>query len=294
MPLARDVPGQEPVSVSVRRGPGPPGPRPRPPSCAEASVGPRGLPPDADPLTGCASEPRGGRSRSVSVRPHDRSSPIPPDASGRKASTPGIDDSSLRRGSSQSGIHSSKVAAVPGAGLRAGSCGARLRQARPNGGNPSPALRGAQSESSPRPPRPSAGGIMACARGAQQLRVRRHTEDVKGPPSQLFFSMSGLVLRAAVHTSMREVCALRGASSLLCDACSEDSLWEHLYSLRWATEQGPGPPPPRASATGGWRQAFLARLRRAQAGFLARTLPTLACQKARRKDGLPDLRKIHE
>lgn len=67
-----------------------------------------------------------------------------------------------------------------------------------------------------------------------------------------------------------------------------------LFSHQWAagTAAGGKGPAAAAAADGGWKLAFLSRLRRSQANFLAKA-PALV-KKCRRKDGLPDLRKLHD
>lgn len=141
----------------------------------------------------------------------------------------------------------------------------------------------------PRPPRPSALG-MAYSRGAQRMRVQQAQRALVSTEDRSFFVLE-LVVRVACtafQDAVREVCAVRACSQQLRSICSEDAVWEQLYKLRWTS-----PSTGSSSDFCGWRQAFLARLRRVQASFLARTMPSLA-RKHRRRDGFPDLRKLHE
>jgi len=94
---------------------------------------------------------------------------------------------------------------------------------------------------------------------------------------------------AAFQNAWREVCAVRACSLQLRDICSEDHIWEQLFKLRWPQQTIA----PTQQHYSGWRKAFLTRLRRVQASFLARNMPTLV-QKNRRRDGFPDLRKVYE
>lgn len=129
---------------------------------------------------------------------------------------------------------------------------------------------------------PSAEG-MAYARGARAMRAQAHHVP------ELPLLVLELVVRLGcvrMQGAVREVCQVRACSRQLQEICSEDGVWEQLYGLRWALGAG-------QTEMKGWRQAFLARLGRAQAHFLARTLPNLV-RKHRRRDGCPELRKIFE
>ncbi|CAK9078741.1 unnamed protein product [Durusdinium trenchii] len=134
----------------------------------------------------------------------------------------------------------------------------------------------------------SSGQGMAYARGAQAMReqqaLRQKLQVGARDRSSLVLELVVRVACAAMQHAVREVCAVRTCSRQLCETCSEDAVWEQLYRLRWT---------PSSSVATGWRQAYLARLRRLQASFLARNLPNFV-RKLRRRDGLPDLRKIHD
>ncbi|CAJ1443019.1 unnamed protein product [Effrenium voratum] len=146
----------------------------------------------------------------------------------------------------------------------------------------------AMPKASHRPlPRPSAQG-MAYARGAQAMRLKEKQAKLISDPADARLFVLELLVRTActvLESALREVCAIRAASRQLRDTCTEDGVWEQLFRARWAV--------PQAAPSGGWRQAFLARLARGQAHFLARALPSLL-RRARRRDGFPDLRRVHD
>eukprot|EP00927_Polykrikos_kofoidii_P029655 TRINITY_DN25616_c0_g2_i1.p1 TRINITY_DN25616_c0_g2~~TRINITY_DN25616_c0_g2_i1.p1 ORF type:complete len:627 (-),score=88.00 TRINITY_DN25616_c0_g2_i1:60-1679(-) len=126
----------------------------------------------------------------------------------------------------------------------------------------------------------------ACVRGAQRLRRR---PPPVGPPIDGFFELSELVINAACCLSLRDVCSLRALSQRT-GGSADDFLWERLFELRWSGEKRLRP----TNAVGGsarWKNAFQACMRRAHAAFTAKTLPSLT-QRARRKDGLPDLPRL--
>ena len=110
----------------------------------------------------------------------------------------------------------------------------------------------------------------------------------RGVPVAVTTSMADLVHYTCAYHSLRDVCVLRASSRHICDACSQDTVWENLYRLRWPLEI-PGQSVPGC----GWLQRFLHRLRQVHEAFVRRKLPDLA-RKSRRRDGLPDLRKLYE
>ena len=139
--------------------------------------------------------------------------------------------------------------------------------------------------------RPSALG-MAYSRGAQRMRDMR-AKQAQGFASDLDKSLFVLELAVrnactAFQNAWREVCAVRACSCQLRDICSEDHVWEQLFKLRWPQQTSFQTVPDNS-----WRKAFLSRLQRVQASFLARNMPSLV-QKTRRRDGFPDLRKLCE
>eukprot|EP00445_Apocalathium_hangoei_P073332 CAMPEP_0204168480 /NCGR_PEP_ID=MMETSP0361-20130328/40754_1 /ASSEMBLY_ACC=CAM_ASM_000343 /TAXON_ID=268821 /ORGANISM="Scrippsiella Hangoei, Strain SHTV-5" /LENGTH=593 /DNA_ID=CAMNT_0051125941 /DNA_START=6 /DNA_END=1784 /DNA_ORIENTATION=- len=127
---------------------------------------------------------------------------------------------------------------------------------------------------------------MACMRPRKQ----KLTLDASAPPSAHVFAIWHLVARAASCLGLPEVAALRSACRCADEACSSDMVWEQLFKGKWNKEQAAGGADQRQ---GDWKQQFLVRLRRLQAAYQAKTLPSLV-QKLRRKDGLPDLQKMHE
>ena len=131
---------------------------------------------------------------------------------------------------------------------------------------------------------PSSKG-MAYARGAAYLRgaaaLRAQHDDLPLLVLELVVRLGCVRMQAAV----REVCRVRACSRQLREICSEDALWEQLYEVKWPLAAG-------KEAMKGWRHAFLARLARAQAHFLANTLPKLV--RKRRRDGCVELRRIFE
>ncbi|CAE7764795.1 unnamed protein product [Symbiodinium sp. CCMP2592] len=109
-----------------------------------------------------------------------------------------------------------------------------------------------------------------------------------GAPIAALVSTEDLMQKTIIYHSLRDICSLKASSRQLRDTCSVDAVWRSLYRLRWPREQA-GDELPVAS----WRQKFVERLRRTREGFTSRGLPALM-QKSRRRDGLPDLRKLHE
>ncbi|CAL1138754.1 unnamed protein product [Cladocopium goreaui] len=153
-----------------------------------------------------------------------------------------------------------------------------------------PDSRAGSSHRVPSRTRPSALG-MAYARGAQRMRAKQAQGALQSDHEKPLFVLE-LVVRiacAAFQNAWREVCAVRACSLQLRDICSEDHIWEQLFKLRWPQQTIA----PTQQHYSGWRKAFLTRLRRVQASFLARNMPTLV-QKNRRRDGFPDLRKVYE
>ena len=109
------------------------------------------------------------------------------------------------------------------------------------------------------PVRSSALG-MAYARGAQAMRnqeaLRRKMQLESEDRSSLVLELVVRMACVALQGAVREVCAVRACSRQLCETCSEDSLWEELFEVRWGKKP--------STEVIGWRQAFLTRLRRGE------------------------------
>eukprot|EP00404_Azadinium_spinosum_P017691 CAMPEP_0180510130 /NCGR_PEP_ID=MMETSP1036_2-20121128/50110_1 /TAXON_ID=632150 /ORGANISM="Azadinium spinosum, Strain 3D9" /LENGTH=496 /DNA_ID=CAMNT_0022520621 /DNA_START=36 /DNA_END=1522 /DNA_ORIENTATION=+ len=129
---------------------------------------------------------------------------------------------------------------------------------------------------------------MACVRGAQLVRERVRAP-LDSSPCETFIGLVELVIRVALCVPLCDVCALRSACQQTCEACCADSVWEFLFAQRWGNPKKP--PLAGASPRGMWNACFFAHLKKAQAVFLAKTLPALV-RKSKRKDGLAHLQKI--
>ena len=136
------------------------------------------------------------------------------------------------------------------------------------------------------PLRPSAKGV-APGRGPA-LRARGTPGLQQGVPIAAFVNIADLIQQTIAYHNVRDVCSLKASSRQLRDTCSGDAFWETLYRLRWPLEREVQMLP-----DAGWRQRFVERLRHARETFIRRSLPALM-RKSRRRDGLPDLRKLHE
>lgn len=105
------------------------------------------------------------------------------------------------------------------------------------------------------------------------------------------FAIVHLIIRIATHLTLREVQALCVASKRCSEACSTDEVWQAIFRAQWGEDkklQGNG-----AESDVGWKQRFKVRLRRAHAHFAAKALPA-HIKKLRRRDGLPDMQKLHD
>lgn len=103
--------------------------------------------------------------------------------------------------------------------------------------------------------------------------------------SEAVLTLEELCVRSAMFISLLEVCALQTVCRATLAACSQDIVWEGLCRNRWPKSERP------AANGRSWKTVFFDLLRLAQARF-SKALPGLV-SKARRKDGLPDLRKLH-
>jgi len=103
--------------------------------------------------------------------------------------------------------------------------------------------------------------------------------------SEAVLTLEELCVRSAMFLSLLEMCALQAVCRSTLAACSHDAVWERLCRGRWPKSEG-------LAANGhSWKSVFFNLLRQAQARFGKALLGLVS--KTRRKDGLPDMRKVH-
>lgn len=203
---------------------------------------------------------------------------LPPLSDSRPTSQGGRSSSAAGARGVQRAVNSPTAAA-----LQTRGAGRQGREPR----SPSPSLlAGAALRMRTSPPVASdRGQPMACMRGPRKPAT---SADLPMLPSARFFTIWHLVARSARCSSLPDLAALCLVCSCSGKACISDMVWEELYKNKWKQDVVPN-----VTDVGGWRNEYLTRVRRSQANFKAKTLPSLL-QRSRRKDGLPDLQKLFE